>query len=73
MPQIRYDVPVGDKAAADELVKKTENIQGVKFVNVGADGHGIVVTHGDITIKIENLIYYFIIFISLYYFKITCY
>ena len=47
MPQIRYDVPVGDKAAADELVKKTENIQGVKFVNVGADGHGIVVTHGD--------------------------
>lgn len=47
MPQTKYDVPVGDKAAADELVKKTENVQGVKFVNVGADGNGIVVTHGD--------------------------
>lgn len=47
MPQTKYDVTVGDKAAADELVKKTENVQGVKFVNVGADGNGIVVTHGD--------------------------
>lgn len=47
MPQTKYDVKVGDKAAADELVKKTENVKGVKFVNVGADGNGIVVTHGD--------------------------
>lgn len=47
MPQTKYDVQVGDKAAADELVKKTENVKGVKFVNVGADGNGIVVTHGD--------------------------
>lgn len=47
MPQTKYDVNVGDKAAADELVKKTENVKGVKFVNVGADGNGIVVTHGD--------------------------
>lgn len=47
MPQTKYDIQIGDKAAAEEFVKKTENVQGVKFVNVGADGNGVVVTHGD--------------------------
>lgn len=47
MPQIKYDHKVADKTAADELVNKTENVQGVKFVNVNLDGGTVVVTHGD--------------------------
>ena len=47
MPQTKYDILVGDKAAADAFVAKTENVQGVKFVNVGANGHGVVVTHSE--------------------------
>lgn len=47
MPQTQYDIPVGDKEAADAFVAKTENIKGVKFVNVGASGHGVVVTHSE--------------------------
>lgn len=47
MPQTKYDIQVGDKAAADEFVKKTENVKGVKFVNVSTDGNMVVVTHGD--------------------------
>ncbi|OBX79478.1 hypothetical protein A9308_00050 [Moraxella atlantae] len=47
MPQTKYDIKVGDKAAADEFVKKTETVKGVKFVNVSTDGNMVVVTHGD--------------------------
>ena len=46
MPQTKYDVPIADKAHADEIIKKTEDIKGVKFVNVNPNGT-IVVTHGD--------------------------
>lgn len=47
MPQTKYDIVVGDKAAADAFVAKTENVKGVKFVNVGVDGTGVVVTHSE--------------------------
>lgn len=47
MPQTKYDFQVADKAAAEEFVNKTENVQGVKFVNVNLDGGTVVVTHGD--------------------------
>lgn len=47
MPQTKYDVKVADQAAADEIVKKTENVTGVRFVNVNVDNGSIVVTHGD--------------------------
>ena len=46
MPQTKYDVPIADQAAADEIIKKTEDIKGVKFVNINPNGT-IVVTHGD--------------------------
>lgn len=46
MPQTKYDLPIADQAAADEIIKKTEDIKGVKFVNVNPNGT-IVVTHGD--------------------------
>ena len=47
MPQTKYDFTVADKEAAEELVKKTEGVQGVKFVNVSTDFTTVVVTHGD--------------------------
>ena len=34
MPQTKYDLPIADQAAADEIIKKTEDIKGVKFVNI---------------------------------------
>ena len=46
MPQTKYDVPIADKAHADEIIKKTEDIKGVKFVNINPNGT-MVVTHGD--------------------------
>ncbi len=46
MAQTKYDVKISDKAQADEIVKKVEALQGVKFVNVNIDA-SIVVTHGD--------------------------
>ena len=46
MPQTKYDVPIADEATADEIIKKTEDIKGVKFVNINPNGT-IVVTHGD--------------------------
>lgn len=47
MPQTKYDVQISDKALAEEIIKKTEELKGVKFVNVNADNGSIVVTHGD--------------------------
>ena len=47
MPQTKYDFKVADQAAADTLVKNTEEIQGVKFVNVNIDNGSVVVTHGE--------------------------
>ncbi|WP_227428841.1 hypothetical protein [Psychrobacter sp. I-STPA6b] len=47
MPQTKYEINAIDKEAAQELVKKTEGVQGVKFVNVSVDGTAVVVTHGD--------------------------
>ncbi len=46
MAQTKYDVKISDKAQADEIVKKVEALQGVKFVNVNIDA-SIVVTHSD--------------------------
>lgn len=47
MAQIKYDHKVADKAAAEEFVKKTETVKGVKFVNVNIDNGSVVVTHSD--------------------------
>lgn len=47
MPQTKYDFQVADKAAAEEFVRKTETIQGVKFVNVNLDSGSVVVTHSE--------------------------
>ncbi|WNP27447.1 hypothetical protein RNZ41_10325 [Moraxella sp. DOX410] len=46
MPQTKYDLPIADQATADEIIKKTEDIKGVKFVNINPNGT-IVVTHSD--------------------------
>lgn len=46
MPQTKYDVKISDKSRADEIIKNTETIKGVKFVNVNID-HCIVVTHSE--------------------------
>ncbi len=46
MAQTKYDVIISDKAQADEIVAKVEEVQGVKFVNVNIDA-SIVVTHSD--------------------------
>ncbi len=46
MAQTKYDVIISDKAKADEIVAKVEQVQGVKFVNVNIDS-SIVVTHSD--------------------------
>lgn len=47
MPQSQFNVTVADQTAADAIVAKTENVAGVKFVNVNVDKGTIVVTHGD--------------------------
>lgn len=47
MPQSQYQASVADQAAADAIVAKTENVAGVRFVNVNVDTGVIVVTHGD--------------------------
>lgn len=47
MPQSQFNVTVADQAAADALVSKTENVAGVKFVNVNVEKGTVVVTHGD--------------------------
>lgn len=47
MPQSQFQATVADQAAADAIVKNTENVAGVRFVNVNADTGVIVVTHGD--------------------------
>lgn len=47
MPQAKFEATVADQAAADAIVAKTENVAGVKFVNVNVDSGVIVVTHDD--------------------------
>ncbi|WP_201576548.1 hypothetical protein [Psychrobacter sp. H8-1] len=47
MPQTTYQAQVTSKDAADKLVADTENLQGVKWVNVNIDKGTIVVTHGE--------------------------
>lgn len=47
MPQSQFNTTVADQAAADAIVAKTENLAGVKFVNVNIEKGTIVVTHGD--------------------------
>lgn len=47
MPQTKYDVQISDKALAEEIIKKTEELKGVKFVNVNIDHGSIVVTHSE--------------------------
>lgn len=47
MAQSQFTTTVADQAAADALVAKTENLPGVKFVNVNASSGVIVVTHDD--------------------------
>lgn len=47
MPQTTYQAQVTSKDTADKLVADTENLQGVKWVNVNIDKGTIVVTHGE--------------------------
>lgn len=47
MSQTQFQAQVADQAAADDIVAKTENIAGVRFVNVNVATGVIVVTHGD--------------------------
>lgn len=47
MPQIKYDIAIDDQATADEFVKKTNDIQGVKWINVNVGKGSVVVTHDD--------------------------
>lgn len=47
MPQSQYQANIADQATADAIVKNTENVAGVRFVNVNVDTGVIVVTHGD--------------------------
>lgn len=47
MSQSQFNLTVADQAAADALVAKTENIAGVKFVNINVEKGTVVVTHGD--------------------------
>lgn len=47
MSQSQFNLTVADQAAADALVAKTENITGVKFVNINVEKGTVVVTHGD--------------------------
>lgn len=46
MAQTKYDIIIDDKEDADQLVEKTSNIQGVRWVNVNV-GSSVVVTHDD--------------------------
>lgn len=47
MPQSQFQATIADQATADAIVKNTENVTGVRFVNVNADTGVIVVTHGE--------------------------
>lgn len=47
MPQTKYDIRVTDKDAAEKLVADTNQITGVKWVNVNIEQGTVVVTHGD--------------------------
>lgn len=47
MSQSQFNLTVADQAAADALVAKTENIAGVKFVNINVEKGTVVVTHSD--------------------------
>lgn len=47
MPQSKFDVTLADQAAADAIVKKGEEVAGVKFVNANAENNTVVVTHDD--------------------------
>lgn len=47
MPQTKYDISVTDKDTAEKLVADTNQITGVKWVNVNIEQGTVVVTHGD--------------------------
>lgn len=47
MPQTSYDAAVSDQAQADKIKSDTNDIAGVKWVNVNIEKGTIVVTHGD--------------------------
>lgn len=47
MPQTKIEASIADQATADAIVKNTESVAGVKFVNVNIDNNSIVITHDD--------------------------
>ncbi|WP_367111119.1 hypothetical protein [uncultured Psychrobacter sp.] len=47
MPQTSYKTSIANKDAADKLVADTNNISGVKWVNVNIEQGTIVVTHSE--------------------------
>lgn len=47
MAQTSYQVSINDKENADKLVADTNNMTGVKWVNVNLDSGTVVVTHGE--------------------------
>lgn len=47
MPQTSYQISITDKDAADKLVADTDNVQGVKWVNVNVGQGTVVVTHSE--------------------------
>ncbi len=47
MPQTSYQISMTDKEAADKLVADTDNVPGVKWVNVNVEQGIVVVTHGE--------------------------
>lgn len=47
MAQKQYTISIADQATADQIIANTENIAGVRFVNINIAGGTIVVTHGD--------------------------
>ncbi|MDO5651101.1 MAG: hypothetical protein Q4G13_03055 [Moraxella sp.] len=47
MAQTQIQAAVADQAAADQIVAKTEDLAGVKFVNVNVGTGVVVVTHDD--------------------------
>lgn len=47
MPQSQFNASIADQAAADAIIAKTENLTGVKFVNINVDTNVIIVTHDD--------------------------
>lgn len=46
MAQTQIQTKIADQAAADNIVKKGETVDGVLFVNVNLDAGTVVVTHG---------------------------